>query len=116
MGISNPQHPCGFLGFSAGSLRFGWKGSRCTGCANCCLIRMNPAGQTRAAVATPIRNVPGSYPDTYAGKLLSLQFLVNKECVLCRFMILPRAAAESSICRATPCCVLSACLLSVCCL
>src|ERR1700730_8227448 len=40
----------------------------------------------------------------------------EKECVLCRFMILPRAAAESSICRAAPCCVLSACLLSVCCL
>src|SRR6202790_5013931 len=60
--LKSPASMRFFLGFSAGSLRFGWKGSQCTGCANCCLIRMNPAGQPRAAVATPIRDRPRFLP------------------------------------------------------
>jgi len=42
-------------------------------CKIAALYAMNPAGQPRAAVSTAGAN-SGSHPDTYAGKLLSLQF------------------------------------------
>src|SRR5205807_4694625 len=111
MGISKPQHPCGFSRFLGERLSFllerivvHWL----------CKLALHPHESCWTAEGGCRGRGSGSHPDTYAGKGLSLQFHCEKECVLCRFMIHPLAAAELSICRAAPCCVLSACLLSVC--
>ena len=39
---------------------------------------MNPAGQPRGGCRYGNQGLSGSHPDTYAGKLLSLQFLVKR--------------------------------------
>jgi hypothetical protein len=57
------------------------------------VIRMNPALVDSRGRLSLRRRGSGSHPDTYVGKLLSLQFHCEKECVLCRSMILLRAAA-----------------------
>src|SRR6266478_9779937 len=99
MGISNLQHPCGFsrlLGEtippSLERIIVHWL----------CKLLLHPHESCSTAeggcrYASRSERGSGSHPDTYIGKLLSLQFLVNKECVLCRSTILPPAAAESSI-------------------
>src|SRR5258708_515800 len=108
MGISNLQHPCGFSRFLCETIPLSlerivvhWL----------CKLLLHPhescstaEGGCRYASRSGLGS--GSHPDTYVYKFLSLQSSVNKECVLCRSTILPQAAAESSICRAAPCCVL----------
>src|SRR6266403_1759119 len=108
MGISNRQHPCGISRFLGERLSFSLEGIVVHWL---CKLLLHPHESCSTAeggcrYASRSGRGSGSHPDTYAGKLLSLQLLVNKECVLCRSTILPPAAAESSICRAAPCCVL----------
>src|ERR1700730_2213600 len=108
MGISNRQHPCGFSRLLCE--RFPLLFERTVVHWLCKLLPHTHescwTAEGGCRYAGRSGRGSGSHPDTYAGKLLSLQFLVNKECVLCRSTILPPAAAESSICRAAPCCVL----------
>src|ERR1700674_4275142 len=108
MGISNRQRLCGISGFLCETLS---RSLERIVVHKLCKLPLHPHESCLTAeggcrYASRSGRGSGSHPDTYAGKLLSLQFLVNKECVLCRSTILPPAAAESSICKAAPCCVL----------
>src|SRR3981081_4534020 len=97
MGISNRQHPCGFSPFLGETLPLSLERIVVLGLCKLLLYTHESCWTAEGGCRYAGRSGrdSGSHPDTYAGKLLSLQFLVNKECVLCRSTILPPAAADS---------------------
>src|ERR1700675_787157 len=105
MGISDPQRLCGISRFLCEGLAFSlerivvhWVCKLLLHTHESCWTAEGGCRYAGVApVLTQILTPANCFP---------YNSTVNKERVLCRSTILPLAAAESSICRAAPCCAL----------
>src|ERR1700674_3211495 len=105
MGISNPQHPCGFSRFLGEKPPLSLE--RIVVLGLCKLLLYTHESCWTAEGGFPYAGLaPVLIQILTSANCFPYNSTVNKECVLCRSTILPPAAAESSICRAAPCCVL----------